>query len=169
MDDHHFDVLAKTLVGGTTRRGAIGVLAGGALAAVLTRLGIREAAAACKDIGKKCGQNADCCSRRCRGKRGKKTCKVGADACPDSTGCGAAAHVCGTEPGGGDCLCKPTVEGNNACIGFIEDCNVGGGFECTSTAQCVRERGPRFVCQKPIFDNGILCGCGQVCLPECEG
>jgi hypothetical protein len=162
MDEFHFDLLTRklsqTVVG---RRGALLVFAGGLTAAGLGRLGRDAAAAVCRDIGKRCSQNADCCSLRCRGKRGRKKCQVGADACPISAGC--PSPVCGTEPGGGDCACKPTIEGNNACTGFISTC--AGLPACTSTAQCVRDRGPRFVCQAATPG----CGCGQVCVPLCEG
>src|SRR5688572_28191613 len=121
MNNIRFDVFTRDLVTSElTRRGVVRGVAGGVLAAVIAQFGVHQAAAVCKDIGKKCTQNADCCSRRCEGKRGRKKCKVGADACPNSAGC--PSPVCGEEPGGGECACKPTIEGNNACTGFIATC-----------------------------------------------
>jgi len=71
VDNATFDGLTRSLVERTSRRGVTKALAGGALAAVLGRLGLEEAAA-CVSTGRRCGNGKKCCDgaackhRRCR-------------------------------------------------------------------------------------------------------
>ena len=76
MDGERFDALAKAAAGTASRRGALRLLAGGALAAILARpravagqLGIAANAGSCRAPGDLCDDDADCCSERCRNGR----------------------------------------------------------------------------------------------------
>jgi hypothetical protein len=70
VDNATFDGLTRSLVERPSRRGVAKALAGGALAAVLGRLGLEEAAA-CVSTGRRCGKGKKCCDgaackhRRC--------------------------------------------------------------------------------------------------------
>jgi hypothetical protein len=84
MDADRFDALARTLNETPSRRGALRLLTGSALASVLGGLGALPAAAkkskrpkkngyGCLDVGQKCrGKDSKCCSGICQGKKPKK-------------------------------------------------------------------------------------------------
>jgi hypothetical protein len=100
VDDRRFDALVRQLaLGPASRRQALRLLAGGALAAVLTRLGLAGVPAqecvplkgacspasicckgvcknevCCLELGTKCKRGGQCCSGVCSKKTGKCTC-----------------------------------------------------------------------------------------------
>jgi hypothetical protein len=66
MDAQRFDQIAKTIATGTTRRGFLRLLGGGAAAGALSLLGAKSAAAGrCRDTGAGCVDDANCCSGIC--------------------------------------------------------------------------------------------------------
>ena len=96
MDGERFDLIAKRLAG-TSRRGALRLLAGGALAAA-GLVPAREAAAACsKAEGQRCRKTSNCCQGRCKRNnkcgcgRGQVTCDLNlghtARCCPSGNTC----------------------------------------------------------------------------------
>ena len=137
MDTERFDRMTVALTDTRSRRGVLRLLTGSALAGGLAVLGGSAAEA-------------------------KRKKKMPRDMCPVSRPAPNAPRCGGAIPGE-DCTCNKAVEGNNVCIAFIESCSVGGEFTCTSTRQCVRERGFHFVCQAAGAGS-----CGQVCLPTCD-
>lgn len=93
MDADRFDAIAKGLARASTRRAGVKLAAGGALAALLARLGIEGATAACVAAGKGCDKGERCCDgARCKG--GKCTCNAGLK------DCGQDCRECCTD---GDC------------------------------------------------------------------
>jgi hypothetical protein len=120
MDGRRFDELARGMAAPSRR----GVLRGAGVAAVggvLARLGLREAAAACKRYGRPCSSGAQCCSGTCTGGicrcgAGQVTCQAAGgttcvDACP-----GGQVLAAGCQ-----CVCEsnghPPVEGS--CPGLV--------------------------------------------------
>ena len=74
MDVYTFDALTRSAVASSTRRGTMRVLAGGVLGALLGTLGRGPAGAACHRLGRRCGEDGDCCGgARCR--RGRCRCE----------------------------------------------------------------------------------------------
>ena len=155
MDADRFDRLARSL-GTTSRRGALRLLAGGALGSFLGLLGRGEAGAAhgegCKRVTRRCAKDGDCCSGRCR--RGRCRTTTNPDpACAGGDGCsGGVAIWCG--PGGSmDCWCATTVEGGGIC-----NWDNGCGAECATSADC----GPNAVCvDAPCCETAT----DKVCVP----
>ena len=110
MDDRRFDDALRALAAHPApRRAALRLLAGGALGAVLARLGLEEAAsqtATCKPAGRKAPKRTACCSLRWRRKSRKCLgCPAGTELCPGTKGCfdldSDERHcgVCGTSCG----------------------------------------------------------------------
>ncbi|HEU5423242.1 MAG TPA: hypothetical protein VFU72_06865 [Nitrolancea sp.] len=112
MNTKFFDELTVSLGTAKTRRSVARVLAGGAAAGALARLGV-QAAAACTPLGKKCAHSQDCCFGGCKGHKcrcsaGNKPCNgrcIPVDQC--CNGC-PSGQVCQ----GGTCVGEPrqTVE-----------------------------------------------------------
>ena len=158
MDDRRFDRLARTLAAGDTRRAALRLLGGAALAAGLARLGLAadEAAAddrdaSCRGSCDRCTGDGQCCSGRCREGacrcKPRGACKVDRACCSgrcrrDGTCKPAEATACGRgDPSDGE-DCVPT-DGN---------CTPGGTPQCCDGDECVGDTAE-----------------GGVCLPLCEG
>ena len=102
MDDKRFDQMSKIMATGSSRRLIVRNVTGGGLAALLSRLGPTEAAAACVKPNKKCGKGNRCCAdAKC--KRGKCKCPTGLTGCPvgcvdttiDPFRCGDCDTACG--------------------------------------------------------------------------
>ena len=155
MDHDRFDALARSLGDVATRRHALRLLVGSALGAALGLLGGDGARAthggACKHVDRRCANDRDCCSGRCRRGRCRKTTDPD-PACAGGDGCsGGVAIWCG--PGGSmDCWCATTVEGGGIC-----NWDNGCGAECATSADC----GPDAVCV-----DAPCCGTttGNVCV-----
>ena len=82
MDPTRFDSLVRTLAEPVSRRRTITAAALAALG--IARRGDETAAGpGCKNVGKKCDKDKDCCSGICKGKKGKEKCKA-----HDTGGCG---------------------------------------------------------------------------------
>jgi hypothetical protein len=125
VDNVTFDGLTRSLVKGTSRRGVARVLVGGALAAVLGRLGLDEAAA-CVTTGRRCGKGKKCCNgAACKHRR-----------------CGCPADVPAFIEGGtpvrcprtGDInLCARRVSGNPVCLEANQSLRCQ---DCATDADC---------------------------------
>jgi hypothetical protein len=116
--------------------------------------------------------NCGGCGAVCNGDCEAGTC-VPPDRCSNVGVCNTPPPACGTTaPGDLDCSCEVAVENNRVCINFIESCD--GLQACTSTdgdeaTSCKSLVGNHFFCQKAKTDaQGRPCGCGQVCVPECD-
>jgi TAT (twin-arginine translocation) pathway signal sequence len=134
-DDYRFDELGKALAASTSRRKFLKVAAAAAAGAVLSVVGAPEAAARqCRDIGKNCRSNAECCTRFCG---------------PNFT-CGCPT---GTELCGGQCIpnctggrvCNP-LTGQCACPALQTGCNTAAGNICCPTGKCCGTGGTRVCC-----------------------
>ena len=91
MDGERFDAIAK-VTATASRRGALRLLAGGLLTAVLARpraaagqLGTAANAGSCRAPGDICDGDADCCSERCRS--GRCLCRRRGAACEVDRAC----------------------------------------------------------------------------------
>jgi hypothetical protein len=98
-----------------------------------------DVAAACKNPGQKCTRRNQCCSKLCKGKKGKKRCRcktLGAS-CP----LGFAARCCG------DLICSQTHQTN--CSQGSVCCVLLGDEGCTAACDCCG--------QNPTCQNGRCC------------
>ena len=142
-----------------TRRVALRAAAGSTLAALLTRLGPGQAAAACRRARRPCRRNAQCCSGACRRRKGKKTCRGnGSSPPPSPPDCPAGERLC---PEG---VCRPVAECctvekacNGGCIPVEECC---GG--CATGETCCPS--PRFGICVDLENDPLNCGiCTLIC------
>jgi len=159
MDDDRFDALTRSLSGtGSSRRRLLTGAAGSTFAALAAALDVSDAGAThfvCQHVNKPCTRDGQCCSSRCRGLVGSKTCRA-----HDARSCTAAKNFCktGLEGCSGTCFCLRTIGGANFCA------LNGTGTACTTDRQCVKALGdPRAAC----FDaTGCTTG-GQRCAVPC--
>jgi hypothetical protein len=158
VDDDGFDDLSRRLSTAPSRRAVLKGLGGGALAALLAALGVEGAGAThfgCRHVGKRCARHGQCCSGRCQGIPGRKTCRA------HHTGtCTLAQNICrtgiGGTCGGGACSCHRTTGGATFCANLnsaicatctkdktCEDLGYGRGAACIDTSS-----------------NAGICACG---------
>lgn len=149
MENQHFDDLVRTAAQARTRRGVLRVLAGVAVTGALTHLGLAEAAAACKKPGRKCKQNKDCCTKKCRGNK-TRTCrcaKLGRQCKRKGDCCGELS--CRADLGGG--VGRVCCQGNGAvCTDF-------SGNACCS-GFCAQQGGPDDPERTCCVPNDDVCG-----------
>jgi hypothetical protein len=167
MIDQSFDSITRAFNADNSRRTVMKRLAGGALAALVVRFGPEGAAEArkkknrkntkktpklklnafrCVDVGKACrGNNANCCSGICKGKKPKKgkkdtsrcvahnvlECLAGQDTCA------LGFIACGTDV---DSACHQTTGNAAFCAGK------GACAECRKDTDCEGEFGPGAAC-----------------------
>lgn len=155
MDKNHFDDVARTIaVSRTSRRKLIRMLASGAGAAVLTRVrfGAAAQAAGCRTLDERCKDDRQCCSGRCRGPQGAKTCH---------------AHHVGARTAG-QSFCRQgsaaTCNGQRGCTCFVTTGNAGFRGRSLACVACQRDAD----CEAQGFPPGAACvrRDGPVC--ECE-
>jgi hypothetical protein len=147
MDVDRFDHLARALHWRQSRRSALRLLAPAALGALATSLGLSEVRAnhfECRHVGARCKRAGQCCSSRCLGPTGGKTCR-GHDAgiCTTQNVCTTGTTVCGTHvPGdpGVKCACFQTT-GKAPFCGRFGVCRA-----CTKDRQCEEEFGAGAAC-----------------------
>lgn len=96
MDGQRFDDLTRS-VAATTRRGALRLLAAGAVGGLAAMLD-RDGAAACRPIRRACSRDGQCCSGRCDPKRRRcdGSCPNGQKPCKG--GCIRKSAVCSADP-----------------------------------------------------------------------
>jgi hypothetical protein len=152
MDGDSFDAWIKTLTAGHARRAVVRVVAAGALAAGLARLGLREAAASCRGTDDPCARDDQCCSNRCvhgncRCSKTEAGCNRKADCCQGESGLEKCAHVSGCGPRTVCCrkMRKPCSRYCDCC-GILHcldnGCDPGArcchfaGSPCTDNCQC---------------------------------
>ena len=162
MDGGRFDGLTKFFTGAvepTTRRRALSVLASGALCTALGRLGLQDAAAACKKLGSTCSNRKQCCSRNCCKEQGadRGTCRSQTDRCCSfGAFCTNNSFCCApnaAEPFG---TCCPT-DFPNCCLPEVKDAGHGGCCAVGFPVCC-----PPIPAQ-PDFPNGYCCRRGATC------
>jgi hypothetical protein len=161
MNEQRFDALARTLAS-TTRRGAVGLLAGATLG-LLGRDLVGAKHTGCRHHGARCKHHRQCCSGKCS-RKGRCTCppettKCGPTACcrtADETCCGDTCASGSLTPEGGTC----PGDASNCCPGLI----------CTPFDNtCCR---PEHVCFKLCCLDGTICTDENVCCASgnsCEG
>ena len=122
MDGERFDRVARAWGARGSRRAALGLLAGSALAGLFLRLGNEEAAAGCTKtpVDKACAKDGDCCSNECGCAGDKctcreKTCKATGAKCGATKDC--CEGPCG-QPKSGDRTCR-----SKACNGKYAKCS----------------------------------------------
>ena len=154
MDARRFDAWTKRLVGGaTSRRVALGALGASATAAA-AGLGI-EAAAACRDDGKGCKRDQQCCSGRC--KKGKCRRAAGQGACRGQNACTDPPVACN---GSERCVCFVTTEG----VPFCGASGLGTCAACAADADCEEITGAGSVCVPCECQSGAQSACVPPCL-----
>ena len=177
MDGHQFDDLTRTLASGTSRRRVLKGIGGAAAAGAFTLLGMKrsDAAPRCRELGKPCQSDAQCCDRACT--NFKCACPVGSTACnnvclvdttflTDEGNCGGCGIACsaGETCCNGVCQATETDETNCGTCGRV--CIPGAvcaGGECfcpTGTAECHGS----CVALTSFQSDRNNCGfCGNVC------
>ena len=113
MDGDCFDTLARSLTKPAGRRVVLRALAGGAVAAAVARIGVKEAAAGCRLVGERCKERDDCCSNtRC--KNGTCVCQSGytncSGRCRDLNNSRTSCGTCGNR-----CLSSEVCQSGNCC------------------------------------------------------
>ena len=176
MDSERFDRFARALAGSRTRRGALRLLAGGALGGLLGRRGREEALAdhGCRHAGADCNPKRPgaCCSGRCHKSRERCLCTAASCPQPPSPSCEAVCSGrfrCGFQNPNGAPSCDPgdpcienaTCTAAGECVGTLKTCPnrfeacVGGEcvVSCTSPDDCPRPEN----CKRATCVNG-RCG-----------
>jgi hypothetical protein len=153
MDAIYFDMFARSLMDGSSRRAALSVGLGGLLAV----LGIRESGAKKRKRRKKCKKKCGPC-QRC--KKGKCKRKAAGTVCGEGGEClanGSCAVLCTVkeecEALGSGCGCSPpSAEGVSHCYGHVNSCDEIKQ-QCESTAECPQG----WVCQPTGCPGGHYC------------
>jgi hypothetical protein len=146
MDGTSFDALARRLSATGPRRGALRALAAGLVAGSLGWRGEPAAAATCnvKANGDRCTSGGECCSGRCKRKKGthKKFCRKA----PGQGICTVADNVCDAGspscnvPSTPQCLCYVAENGFSFC-GRLPEQTPDRCFKCNSDADCKKRPG----------------------------
>jgi hypothetical protein len=144
MDADRLDSLARSLSSSSSRRDALRLFAGSALATLAAGLGVAETEAnhfGCLHWKERCSSGDECCSGICK----RKTCRA-----PNKGRCRLSHNFCA---GGNDKRCKPGCVCNNT---------TGNAPHCGGAAFC-----PAVECQRDA-DCGLL---GAACIPpvNCQG
>jgi hypothetical protein len=163
MDVDRFDNFARALHRLRSRRAALRLLSLGALGALATGVGVREVRAnhfECRHVGARCKRPGQCCSSRCLGPTGGKTCR-GHDAgiCTTQNVCTTGTTVCGTQGGGSFCSCFQTTGKAPFCGRF------GVCRPCTKDRQCEEDFGPGAACV--VHTCGGCEAVGTGCVVKC--
>ena len=179
MDGPRFDAWTRSLARGRSRRGALRVLAGGGLGAMLAQLaprgaGAQEAQAVCGFVGEPCRVNGECChGNRCNGRR--CVCR------PNHTDCGgrcrdlrfnenhcgecgnrceAGQTCCWGRCGEGPCCPGGAVRINGRCHAVCRNgrttCDPTGGCNGNPACTCATRVGGGSVC---VGGAGSCVGC----------
>jgi hypothetical protein len=142
MDGTRFDTLTRSLTRGSSRRGVLRLLTGGALGGLLAGSGAAPAPAShfgCRHVGEPCTRARQCCSSQCSGPKGGKTC-----AAHHTGGCTEAHDICQTN---NHAFSKcPNVPAGMCYITtgdapFCGDSNGSACKRCRSDRDCVRKFG----------------------------
>ena len=183
MEHRRFDHLTKLVAAGGSRRAALRLLGGSALAAALARLGRGAAEAApvgitddrdanCRGSCAQCSGDGQCCSGRCEG--GVCKCKQRGSCAHDRACCSGRCGGDGRcqrapDPGCGICanptsICDPDI---SVCDSVRDvDCGClptlsGGGF-CSPFLAC---SGDRTTCRTNKDCRRFFSSPGAVCVP----
>lgn len=173
MDPNRFDRFARSIAVGKTRRQTLKIAVAGVLGVAVTRIGVREAEAVCRELGRTCSEHAVCCSGFCGSQdatgRRRCACPSGTTACgeacvnihTDENNCGACNSPCATGAHCDNALCCPSGEVgiDGACCPeenfFIAECppaNVCGDYCCIQP-----EAAGTFCCDAANVCGGISC------------
>jgi len=101
MEDRDFDHLTRMFAGGVSRRSVVLGVFGGVLGGLAASLGEAATASPCRNVGRRCRRDDQCCTKRCRGGARHAVCAAG---CTDESTC-APGQVCccgGPSPCTGD-------------------------------------------------------------------
>lgn len=175
MNAHGFDLVARSLTGGSSRRGLLGGLVAATCGIAAGRLPDATAGKkrkqpkantfGCVNVGKACRKAKECCSGICEGKKDKKTCRA-----HDTGGCeaGAATNLCG----GSGVSCTTSTGASGGCettTGNAGYCRTGGVWckstPCRKDVDCRSECGPDAAC---IRCPGTCGDTETVCAGLCE-
>ena len=188
MTDFRVDRWARTLAATRPRRAALQVLTGGALAGVLSRVGLKEVAARCVRIGRPCQRSDRCClNGRCR----NNVCRCprpfpdcGRDCCP--AGGSEGPFICCLDrfccnPQTPNCCprnssANPPEQEHHCCFPGNVCCSAQGGRGCCPAENpgcCPADAYPNGACcpaANPVccapnatFPNGFCCPSGSGC------
>jgi hypothetical protein len=181
VDGYRFEALIRTLTGGASRRGLLGGLASAAAGFAMARFPdeieakkkrkrknrkpkLKRNEFGCVDVGGKClGNDANCCSGICDGKKPKRG-KKDTSACiahdngvcfPENDTCTVGANV-PCNPDNTGCFCALTT-GNAGFCGNFTIVDGAGCRECSRDTDCQEDLGPGAAC---VFLGGI---CSSIC------
>jgi hypothetical protein len=166
VDIDRFDALARRLSATGSRRAALRALAAGLVTFSLGGRTVRADHATCtlKANGERCTSGAECCSGRCKRKRGtnKRFCRKA----PGQGICTVVENICETQSGDCNstgtpqCLCFVAEDGFSFCgrnADIVERC-----FICDSDADCEKRPGGQ------TGDRCVYCG-GTYCIDRPSG
>jgi hypothetical protein len=173
MDGTRFDDFARLLGRASRRatiRGLLGV-AGGVVAPLLVadRAGANHFG--CRHLGDPCKHRSQCCSGRCKGPTGKKTCRA-----HDKGFCRTSDDNCKvTDPDTAPHFhCDDESDLANRCFCWLTTGKVpfcGGSSECGSPcredAECVADFGPGAACVDASACNCVNETGGGACAAKC--
>lgn len=170
MDHARFDALARAAGIVSSRRAALLAIASTALAP-LRGAGAAPEAAACLNEGRPCKRNTQCCSSRCQGKPGKKTCRPGdpSTCLRNGRGCNTGSQCCSglcKKDGDGETRCRQapnqsicTVRDNFCQSNADIDCGVG-----SANCFCLVTTAGRSVCTVFGFSCNDPCSTDTECV-----
>jgi hypothetical protein len=174
VEDVTFDHLARRMAGLSSRRTTLRGVAGTAIAAALGGRGveadakskkkpkIKRNALGCVNVGDACTKDAQCCSNRCKGSKGKKKCqghdgaecRVGQDSCAKAVPCviprGLQAGICNTTTGKAP-YCRAVAGTCSDCHKDAECISVCGGQQAAACVTCA------------TCPQGRACGAPETC------
>ncbi len=152
MEGQSFDRLTRGLGEGKSRRTVLQGLAASVLAGGLGWLGLEDAAAkTCKNHGRRCKKNKDCCSHKCKVKNGQKRgkCRGNGDpvclrngaVCPDGSSESCCSGFCTQEGPFGEVEPTCCVPNDETCKRNSDCCATASDPSACQGGRCCREEG----------------------------
>jgi hypothetical protein len=185
VNAHRFDDVLRSFAAGASRRGLFFGLVTGAMGMALAdrrhlavakkgkKKKLKRNEFGCVNVGGKCrGNDANCCSAICEGRKPKKGKKDKSRCVAHDVGsCQAGQETCGSA---GSCTTSTGFQGTCArttgqalyCHSVTSPCQA-----CAKDADCVPTHGIGAACVVAVVDIGVVCsgGCGGSNEPTCRG
>jgi hypothetical protein len=170
LDADRFDALTRSLSAlASSRRRLLTGVAGSAVGMVAAALGVPQVEAGhfgCHHVGRGCRRDDECCSSRCKGPKGQKTCRahgvkgcvrgpVDPNTCESQSGttCGSGTVACG---------CSNTTGGSAFCTSG-PSCFGPSVTPCTHDKECEERTGKLGAACVECFNCLGGTGCADPC------